>query len=283
MAPPIHYLLDTNAVLHSPEVLASARRLKLLIPKAVIGELTSRGREHIRNVVSSLINDALNAGAEVVNAPARLKDEPIASDRNAQRLSSADMDLARTAIGLSERDIPVCVVTLDKPMSMFLQSRSIRAITPSDFLNEQQEKATDPALLLSAQSFSSIQVRYMALSALVGGVGALGANAAYSNAAYLLSTAPVWGTVVALPLLGVLLFWYRQRFRLSYGIFEFAVGVMMSLYVFLPTFDYKSLNVLHGLQVLAGLYVMVRGLDNAGNGLQGTKMESIWKRVFGGG
>src|SRR5262245_2303896 len=98
MALPIHYLLDTNALLHSPEVLASARRLKLLIPKAVLNELTSRGREHIRNVVSSLISEALNAGAEVVDAPARLRAEPLASDRDAQRLSSGDMDLARTAI-----------------------------------------------------------------------------------------------------------------------------------------------------------------------------------------
>ncbi|MGC4367987.1 PIN domain-containing protein [Hydrogenophaga sp. R2] len=281
MTPPLHYVLDTNAVVQSPEILASARRLKLLIPKAVLGELTARGREHIRSVVGTLINDALNAGAQIVEAPPHLQNELIASDRHAQRLSGADFDVARTAIGFAERGMPVCVVTLDRALSTFLQSRSIRSITPSEFLKEQETQSSDPVLLSSARSISSQQKRYMVLSALLGASVSLGATAAYSNAALLLSTISVWGTVSALLVLGVGLFWYRQRYRLSYGVFEFLVGVMMSIYVFLPKFDYSTLGVAHGLQVLAGLYVMVRGLDNVGNGLQGTKLEAAWNRLFG--
>jgi hypothetical protein len=282
MAPPVHYLLDTNAILHSPEVLASARHSKLVIPRAVFGELTNRGREHIRNVVASFVAEALNAGAEVLDPPQHLNTEPIASDRHAQRLSSADMEIARTAIGLSEKSIPVCVVTLDQALRIFLSSRSIRSITPSEFLSERTGNQTDAALLTSAQSFTSVQKRYMWLSGGAGAVGALAATAVYLNAAYLINTVSVWGTVIALPVLGIFLFWWRQRFRLSYGVFEFLVGVMMSLYVFFPAFDFKALGLLHGLQVLAGLYVMVRGLDNLGIGLQGTRIEPLWKRVFGG-
>jgi hypothetical protein len=123
----------------------------------------------------------------------------------------------------------------------------------------------------------------MMLSALLGAGVSLTATAVYSNAAVLLSTISVWGTIAALLLLGIGLFWYRQQYRLSYGVFEFLAGVIMSIYVFFPKFDYGNLGVSLGLQVLAGLYVMVRGLDNIGTGLQGTKLEAAWNRVFGRG
>jgi len=281
LVPALNYVLDTNAIIQSPEVLAWARRQKLLIPKAVLDELTARGREHIRTVVRTLINEALNAGAEIIDAPSHLKIDLIASDRNAQRLSGADIAVARTAIGLSESGMPVCVVTLDRALVTFLQSRSIRCITPREFLEEHSTSSTDPELLQSARSISSEQKTYMVLSALLGAGVTLGATAAYSNAALLLSTISVWGTISALLMCGIGLFWYRQNYRLSYGVFEFLVGVIMAIYAFFPKFDYSTIGIAHGLQVIAGLYVMVRGLDNVGTGLQGTKLESYWNRMFG--
>ena len=63
--------------------------------------------------------------------------------------------------------------------------------------------------------------------------------------------------------------------------FEFLVGVMMAYFVFLPSFDLKTLGVIQGLQILGGLYVMVRGLDNVGQGIEeGTRLETLWNRLF---
>ena len=81
----VHYLLDSNAVLQTPEVLAAARHCKLLIPKAVLAKLATRGREHIRKVVGALINDAIEAGAEVIEAPPHIEREPVASDLSAHQ------------------------------------------------------------------------------------------------------------------------------------------------------------------------------------------------------
>lgn len=50
-----------------------------------------------------------------------------------------------------------------------------------------------------------------------------------------------------------------------------------------PFINYGALAVAPGLQVLAGLYVMVRGLNNVGTGPQGTKWEVAWSRIFGHG
>lgn len=277
----IHYLLDTNAVLQTPEVLAEARHCKLLIPKVVLAKLATRGREHIRKVVGALINEAIEAGAEVIEAPPHIQCEPVATDLNAHQLNSAAMEIARTAIGLAESGQMVCVVTLDRALDAFLVSRKIRSIAPADFLEEQKWVAADAALLTSAKSYAAEQNRYLAFNAIVGVLGAVGAGVVFFNAAYLLSTISIWGTALVLPLLGILLFWYRQRYRLSYGVFEFLVGVMMAYFVFLPSFDFKNLGVIHGLQVLGALYVMVRGLDNIGKGIEeGTRLESIWNRMF---
>ena len=281
MASSVHYLLDTNAVLQVPEVLAAARQRKLLIPKSVLAKLATLNRERSRKVVGALVNDAIAAGAEVVETPRHIHCEPLAADLAAHRLTRGAMEVARTAIGLAEGGKAVCVVTLDKPLGDFLATRKIRSLPPAAFLKEGKSETADAALLTSAKSYAAGRNRYLAINATVGALGALGAGIVYFNAAYLLSTISVWGTVVILPLLGVLLFWYRQRYRLSYGVFEFLVGVMMAYFVFLPSFDLKTLGVIQGLQILGGLYVMVRGLDNVGQGIEeGTRLETLWNRLF---
>ena len=97
---------------------------------------------------------------------------------------------------------------------------------------------------------------------------------------------PVWVIVILLPLLGLFLFWFRSRFRVYYGTIEFIVGYITALIVFLPTkFDYTQLQPLTYLQILGGLYTMVRGLDNMTQGLRGIPVEptlSLWKEIVRG-
>lgn len=278
----MRYILDTSTILQSPEILARAATHKLLIPKAVFEELLARGRDQLRSLLRSLINQALEAGAEITESPSTLREELLASDRNAQRLGGADIDIARTAIGIVEQSGPgsVSVITLDKALMHFLASRGISSLTPTEFLSQVSASKPDAKTLNSAESLSRSQRRYMLFSALTGALCSAVGSIIYSNASYLISTVSVWGTVLALPLVGIGLFWYRQRFRLSYGIFEFIVGIMMSGYPFFPDFNYAALGVVQGIQVLGGLYVMVRGLDNVGKGIEGTRMEGLWNRWF---
>lgn len=278
----MRYILDTSAILQSPEILARATTHKLLIPKVVFEELLARGREQLRSLLGSLINQALEAGAEITESPSKLREELLASDRNAQRLSGADIDIARTAIGIVEQSGPssVSVVTLDKALMSFLASRGIPSLTPTAFLSQVSTSTPDEKTLHSAEYLSRSQRRYMIFSALAGALISAVGNVIYSHASYLVSTVSVWGTVLALPLVGTGLFWYRQRFRLSYGIFEFIVGIMMSGYPFFPNFNYAALGVAQSVQVLGGLYVMVRGLDNVGKGIEGTRLEPLWNRWF---
>ena len=51
--------------------------------------------------------------------------------------------------------------------------------------------------------------------------------------------------------------------------------------VFYPSFNYGNLQIVDFLQIVGGLYIMVRGLDNIGVGSKGTKIERFWEKLSG--
>ena len=106
------YIIDSNVVLQYPEVLAMAAGKKLVIPQAVLEELQHVRLRGVQRGVQDVIAEAIEKGAHVASVPASVKQEPIASDGAAQRLSGADIAIARIAIDYAERMGPksVCVV-----------------------------------------------------------------------------------------------------------------------------------------------------------------------------
>lgn len=277
----MQYVLDTSAILQSPEVLARARTHKLLIPSAVVDDLLNRARPEPRSLLSSLLSNALGAGAEVVQGPRDAPNLVSPADRTHYSLDPTDMLIVATAVTLREESgDSVSVITLDKRLGAFLERNGIAWISPKDFLALDIPKKADSTTLASAASVTRAQSRYLVVSALAGALAALLGRAGYDNIGTIVGTAPIWGTLLVVFLLGVGLYWYRERYRLAYGITEFFIGFMMSGYVFYPAFEYSSLQLVHAIQLLGGLYVMVRGLDNMGQGLESTRWEALWKRVF---
>jgi len=60
------------------------------------------------------------------------------------------------------------------------------------------------------------------------------------------------------------------------------LGFYAAFQVFVPgSFDYPTLSAAEWLQVLAGLYIIVRGLDNIGKGVERTSLKPAWRWVFG--
>ncbi|MEN0037955.1 MAG: PIN domain-containing protein [Cellvibrio sp.] len=276
------YIIDTSVLLQHPQILSRAGNRKLVIPRAVLEELSLRGRGSKWSDIADLVVSSIPAGVDIVEAPGKLKNDLVQSDRNVQRLSGADFDIARIAIAYVEQQGvgATCVVTNDKALAYFLSSRNITSITGSEFIDESKGDSLNKEIEDKAKKVVSSQKRYLITSFVLGMLASGAANIGYANIELLVSTITVWGTMVGLPILGLALFWYREKFRLSYGAFEFCVGVIMSYYVFFPTFSYSGLGVTEGIQILGGLYVMVRGLDNIGKGVIGTRMEALWKKFF---
>lgn len=279
---PSRYIIDTSVLLQHPQILSRAGNRKLVIPRAVMEELSHRGKGSRWTDIAELVASSIPAGVKIAEAPEKLRNDLIQSDRNAQRLSGADFDIARIAIAYAEEqgiDVP-CVVTNDKALAYFLSSRNIKSITGSEFIGESKGDSLNKDIEDKAEKVVSSQRRYIIFSFILGVLASAAGNIIYSNFILLVSTITVWGTMVGLPILGLMLFWYRENFRLSYGAFEFCVGLIMSYYVFFPEFSYSGLGVTEGIQILGGLYVMVRGLDNVGKGVSGTRLEVLWEKLF---
>lgn len=280
----IHYVLDSSAIMHNPEILAFARTAKLEIPAAVLDEIRSREGRRLKESISVHLRQALAAGVKVLETPisfaiVRLQDEQLSA-----RLSRVDREIAVAALMHKEEETDVCVVTMDKGLFGFLRAVGIRACTPVEFLQEQKRRPpkADEALMTSAGVVSKTQRQYLNGSFAGGAALASVVFVAYLNAGWLLNTIPSWGPFLVAPALGLSLFAIRQRARLAYGSAELLVGIGMSALVVFPPFDYAAVDMKVSLQFIAGLYVIVRGLDNIGVGIKGTKHEGLWNGIFGG-
>lgn len=279
---PSKYIIDTNVLLLNPQILSRAGNRNLVIPRAVMHELSYRGKNNKYSDIAALVGSSIPIGVHIVEAPEKLKNDIFQSDKNAQRLTGADFDIAKIAISYAEQEgeeVP-CVVTNDRALAYFLASRNITSMTGSEFINESKGDFLNTEIEEKAKKAVSSQKLYLIASFALGVLASLAGNIVYSNIDLLVSTITVWGTMVGLPVLGLILFWYREKFRLSYGAFEFCIGIIMSYYVLFPDFDYSSIGVKEGIQVLGGLYAMVRGLDNIGKGVIGTRIEALWLKVF---
>jgi PIN domain nuclease of toxin-antitoxin system len=245
-------------------------------------ELSHRGKGSKGSEIVDLVDSSIPSGVQIAEAPRKLKNDLLQSDINAQRLNGADFDIARIAIDYAEQqgvEVP-CVVTNDKALAYFLASRNITSITSAEFIGESKDEYLNKEIEEKAEKVVSSQKRYLIASFALGAVASMAAKLFYFNIEVLVSTITIWGTMLGLPVLGLMLFWYREKFRLSYGSFELCVGIIMSYYVFFPTFSYSGVGLKEGIQILGGLYVMVRGLDNIGKGVIGTRFEALWSKVF---
>lgn len=83
--------------------------------------------------------------------------------------------------------------------------------------------------------------------------------------------------------LGILLYVFRQRQRILYGMSEAVVGVMVAIsHVTNGSIqDHLDNPELYLAVLTAGIYLVVRGLDNIGEGLRNNSNDNFIKKLFG--
>ena len=84
-------------------------------------------------------------------------------------------------------------------------------------------------------------------------------------------------SVISIILVGVGLFWIRGHYPLLYGTSEVAVGVLATINALARFKEVDSNTVI---QIIGGIYIVVRGLDNIGRGVIGTSVEAQWRWLF---
>jgi len=138
------------------------------------------------------------------------------------------------------------------------------------------------SVLSAATKLSESQGDYL-IRGLAGGVSAtLAVLAGYWSSPYYwplvarsVATAfffPVFGAA------GAVLFYWRQHYRLQYGVFEVLIGVAAAWYA--AVHSPSGILFERALQLSAGLYIVVRGLDNVDKAIDQTRFARRWSRWF---
>lgn len=271
------YLLDSSAIVMEPQLLA-LDATKLAIPISIINELVSRGSEGIRARHADLINEAIRRGADPLDPK-----EPANyfSINRGNKLSHGDLDIIQISKELLAKHGPseLCVVTLDKALIVELNRIGVRTAAPKDVLAENVGWQNSQASI-DADQIATYQRRHLVGSGVTGAAITLLGVLIYINATSLFGllarAAPILAPIALSALFGILLFWFRQRQRLAYGVTEFLGGLTTSYF----SFKAISADFVSSLTFLAALYIIVRGMDNIGKGLEGGRFESSWQRYF---
>jgi rRNA-processing protein FCF1 len=199
-----------------------------------------------------------------------------------EKLSKTDIELITAAQELQQSNGDVRLATEDKPLANFAATIGIQCIK----LNQLQKMfstdiAYDSIIQRKAKNILSTQTRGLVIGIIVGCLGNILATLVWTNFQKIIETATIWGTILLIIFIGISLYSLRGRFRLQYGIFEFIFGIVVALKVFWPEFDYSKFKTLDFLQIMAGIYVMIRGQDNIGKALMGTRFAPFWSKFSG--
>lgn len=273
------YIIDSNILIRYPQIFSNINEKDMLIPQNVMDELNGYRSYNNVNETFEFVTTFLNKGVELVPTPVVSSAfyNNIASQST--KLSFSDIATIHIALDLSKK-FHIVIVTDDIKFAESIKQNNIETITGEEFLRQSTNTAVNLETLHSANKITSSQKRHLLINLITGVLSSIlgGLIVTYIN--LIVSTITVWGTLIMILFLGIFLFWFRENYKLSYGIFEFIVGFIMVLYVFYPLFEYSKIETKDILQILAGLYVMVRGMDNISKAIIGTRLEVIWKKVF---
>ncbi|MBN5028134.1 hypothetical protein JY419_01680 [Stenotrophomonas maltophilia] len=268
------YLIDSNAVIHAPQILA-LKASDLIIPTAIIDELVSRGTQELRERLATLINETLSRGAKAVDP----KQRPKASEHS-RKLSFGDLEILQIAKEFtnSHGKENLTVITLDSALVQELSKIGVKTSTPEEALSAEGDR--DKKTSGKAEDLAKFQTRHLIFSATLGAAITLASVLAYANASKIISFLEKIAPTIAPPLvaliLGVAMFWIRQKWRLAYGIAELLIGIATATAFFTQAIKEPY----SALPFVAGLYVIVRGMDNIGKGLEGSRLERLWLYAF---
>jgi len=272
-------LLDTNIILSAPTLLARKKEgISLLIPFPVRLELatTSFVRENVSSVIALLDAAVKEKRAEIYNLTT------IPSVGFSERLSKTDVELITAAQELKSKGDDVRIATRDREIIRAADSLGIPAIDIAQLRGLlSKESQLDKKLESQAKHILSSQTRTLITGIIVGIISNIFAFAIWTYRSLVMANVSVWGTFILVILMGVALYALRGRYRFQYGVIEFIFGLVLAVKVFWPEFDYAKLEPADLFQTLAGVYVMVRGQDNIGHALNGSRFAAYWSRFSG--
>lgn len=282
-----HIILDSNIILQTPEILAqNIKNVKLIIPDIVLNEIrniTVHGK-YSQNLQKLIYDSAKIDSIEVIDTTSFIETK-IDHIIYPAKLSINDVKLVKF-YKVYKRDInsDSVLATDDKFLKVFLRQLNLNVITSNELkqLSRSAQTTSEPLSEEITKLKNHFKKRIL-LSFIFGIILTVIVILIYNYFELIFKTLNVWGTIFIISISGFAFFYIRAKWRLFYGVTEFLVGIFTALILFIPSFDYNLITAkpFSFLQILGGVYIMVRGLDNIGKGFRATKFEKFWCNVFG--
>jgi rRNA-processing protein FCF1 len=276
-------ILDTGILITYPAILSrSSSQTRFIIPDVALDELSvfAEKNKEYRQIIELIKNGSGNIHIGVTEKN-KLKVDP--QFAGSGRMSFADHLIADFAIKYynEHQNERVYVATEDKSLSSYCRTHNVetlnlQALRALILLPEKKNIAIDTAV----KKINIFVIKDFSLHLGVSLICGVLANLLYSKLNTIIKTINVWGTIAIIPVLGILLFLIRSKWRLIYGLTEFLIGFSAAIRVFLPNFDYTQLHPSEMFQIIGGLYIIVRGLDNIDKGIENTKYQLLWGKFF---
>lgn len=257
---------------------------RLAITVQTLMELYSALRS-THNLLNEIIDEALEIGTLIlVESEYNINDFAVL---NKYSLSEGDYSLFAAALEYQEDGDFVKIATLDQVVIKAASEIQLEILDSEErdaMLDYFDKDNLNSTIKYEIQNYEQKQYKNFAVKLIVGTLVAGVGQKIYDNLHIIISTINIWGTVILTIVIGLLLFIFREKQRLSYGVFELAVGVIAIIVLFKPLgFNYTNIefNLDLNIKLLGGLYIMVRGLDNIVKAVKNTKIGLILKTSFG--
>jgi PIN domain-containing protein len=273
----MHLVLDTNILISNPEILSrGGDSIQFLLPQPAYQQFM---QSRFADRAGDLLERASKAG--------RLHIIPTPNDTTikvpfSKQIDYTDALILASALGYKELHTSqdVFFVSDDRPLVILANELGLKTATSKsvdDLIRSAPNGQTisrelSDAAILFTQSNRS----YLISGFLLGLIVAAALLAAWHFRQPLGQTFPVWGLILGAGGIGISLFWFRSKYRLSYGIAEVIFGLFAAGQLANPS----AYNSTFFIQLAACFYIIVRGLDNIEKGIEGTKIEPGWKNFF---
>ncbi len=275
-------VLDTSIILSFPQILSKRLAgVRLVIPRDIQQEIMhvgSFGPGSRTDLLPGLYLDAVKEGiVDIVD----IELSAVQEEMHEYAITAGDASVLATALNLKKEGKDIRIATTDRCIRRMAEKRNITVLGLEKIKAMATAGTTVARLDVQARTVSRAQTRGIIIGFCFGALLSGLVFLAWHFFNDLARTVPVWGTLIGIALAGAALFWCRGRWRFSYGITETLVGFAIAAKVFWPSFDYAGLDAWSFLQILGGVYVMVRGQDNMGRSLKGTRFHASWIKYSG--
>jgi hypothetical protein len=294
-------VLDESVISADPRVLFPAAdkrdQVKLFLPSMVVNDLrlAAEKSDHARRLLE-LVNKAVKEGSVTIRGVVRkehLGEGPLTPEVQAveeepwmpfHKREPREIISLALQLKVGDNVNETVVATQDGTLRWLCELSKVGAIDLKALQSEVGADRVDDATRQQIREFSKSKRRFLLLTlGLTPLVAGLVSVAVWNIGRFITNPYIAGVTIIAAAMLGFLFYWCRGWYRLQYGVAEFVFGIVTVGNVFFPNFDYRTLERGTVFQIVGGLYILVRGLDNFGKGLETTqtRLRTWWRNVFG--